>query len=221
VAAWADVTAFSLGLGKLVTGGELGCAVTDRVELRDRLLVFGHVNRVPRGLEALAWSGNAVGLKLRPHPVACALALGQLGRIDEKLARLHATCQGLMEGLAAAGFVPQAAPAEAERVYWKLVLRLDGGRLSGVATEAVEGALRRAGVPVEENAYWPTLQEQPIFAWPGHEARVLRAPCPVAARVTPRTVTLPAPVTLPPDVTAAVLAAARRVGDELAPRGAR
>lgn len=210
LAQWADVTCYSLGLAKLISGGELGCAVTDDVELRDRMLVFGHVNRVPGALKKSDWAGSSVGLKFRPHPVAMSLAMSQLKRFDEKLAHLRETCSRLESGFSRHGFLPQRVPPGAERVYWKLVFRLDPERFGGVPTAQVEELLRANRVPVEPNHYWPSLQHQDIFRWPDYREQILPQPCPTAQQVVPRTITLPAPVLLSDEqITQAVEAAAK------------
>lgn len=211
---WADVTCFSLGLAKLISGGELGCAVTDDLELRERMLVYGHVNRVPNALTKLDWTGSAVGLKLRPHPLAMSLASSQLKRFDEKLALLRSTCSRLEAGFSRHGFLPQRVPEGAERVYWKLVFRLDPERFGGVPTARVEELLRAHRVPVEPNHYWPSLQHQDIFRWPDHRERILRQPCPTTEQVTPRTITLPAPVQLSDEQIAGAIEAAANVAEQ-------
>ena len=216
LARWADVTCFSLGLGKLISGGELGCAVTDSLELRDRMLTLGHVNRVPAGLKGSEWNGSAVGLKLRPHPVALALALGQLERFEEKLSYLRATCSRLEEGFRHHGLLPQVPPEGSARAYWRLVLRLDPGRFGDLPTAKVEESLRAHRIPVEPNHYWPSLQHQDIFRWPDHQERVLRNDCPVVQAVAPRTVTLPAPVLMTPEqISQAIDAAGQAVASAL------
>lgn len=218
LANWADITCFSLGLNKLISGGELGCAVTDDVELRDRLLIFGHVNRVPRDLLQNSWNGNAVGLKFRPHPIAMTLALAQLQRFDEKRDLLTHTCQRLEEDFAAFGFIPQAVPLCSKRVYWRIVFRLDEARFSSLPTKAIEKQLQVQGIPVEPNHYWPLLQNQAIFQWPGHSEFILKRPCTTAQRVVPRTITLQAPVNLPEDVLNGTITAVRKVAEYAANR---
>jgi perosamine synthetase len=211
--AWADITCYSLGLGKLIDGGELGCAVTADPLLRDRMIALGHVHRVPGDLLQLPWTGNAVGLKLRPHAAALVLALGQLQRFDEKRRLLRSTCKALETLLAPLGLVPMRVPPESERVYWKIVLKLDEAHHANRSAEEVSALLRQAGIPVQPNGYVPLLQNQPIFAWPTHEDQILRRPCPVAERIAPRTIVLPAPVTLPEDT----IADLARVVSEMAP----
>lgn len=165
--AQATITCWSMGYQKLISGGELGAATTDDVALADKMMILGHVNR--RELRASEWPGNAVGLKLRPHPVALTLAMGQLKRFPDKLARLRSWCQ---ETIARSGLRPQEVPAGAERSFWKLVFHGPGPA---------------DGLSLEPNHYWPSLQHQSLFAWPGRE--VLRRDCPTVARVAPALIT--------------------------------
>jgi perosamine synthetase len=200
VATAAEVTCFSLGFMKLISGGELGCAVTTDVELHDRMMVIGHVNRVPAALKQSSWRGNAIGLKLRPHAVACALALGQLDRIDDKLQRMERTCARITAAFVAAGFAAQRVQPGTRRSYWKLVFVAPEGR----DVPRIEAVLREHGIPVEPNSYRPLLQHHALFDWPAHREAIVRAPCPVAEAIVPRLITLPAPVDVPDHVLAQV-----------------
>jgi len=197
IATYADITCFSLGHSKLITGGELGCAVTNNEKLRDKMLIIGHVNRVPADLKSSDWQGNAIGLKFRPHPVALTLALSQLKRFDEKKQKLIETCSKIEKEFSQYGFIPQRVPEDSERVYWRIVMRLDESKYGGMPTESIEEQLKQGGLPVEANHYWPSLQNQSIFAWPGHEKHIQKAPCSRVQATTPRLITLPAPVVLP------------------------
>lgn len=191
---WADITCFSLGYQKLISGGELGCAATDDVELRDRMVIEGHVNRVPKDLKTDIWDGNAVGLKMRPHPAAMVLASAQMGRYSEKVQALRKTSLEIEAALERFGLVRQTASYENDRVWWKIVFRPD--EASSDRLLSIHEALRAAQVPMEENHYLPTLQHQSIFSWPRHKECVLHRPCPVAQEVAPLLTTVPAPVTL-------------------------
>lgn len=204
----ANITCFSLGAAKLITGGELGVAVTDDPLLRARMLVFGHTNRAPKGMPEIAWDDNCVGLKLRPHPVALTLAAGQLERFPEKFEKLTSTCAELERGLAAHGLRPQAVREGDRRSYWKLVFELDEQRFAGIETARVEAALRGAGVPVEDNHYWPPLSGSAPLRWPDHQAQLRARACPRTAARVPRLVTLPAPVELASSIIDATITAA-------------
>jgi predicted dehydrogenase/dTDP-4-amino-4,6-dideoxygalactose transaminase len=203
LAHFADATCYSLGRQKLVSGGELGCAVTSDLALRNRMLTYAHVNRVPAALRASNWNGNAVGLKFRPHPVALSLALSQLGRAEEKL-KLSRQCCGKIETIFAEhGFVAQSVPDGAVRSYWRIVFHLDP-RWDGTPVAQIEQSLRSARIPVEPNPYWPLLQEQDVCRWPEHAPFVIATETPVAHAVVPRTITLAAPVALHEDAFAAL-----------------
>jgi dTDP-4-amino-4,6-dideoxygalactose transaminase len=97
---------FSLGNGKLIIGGELGAAVTHDAAYRDRMLVYGHVNRVPDDLMDKTWTGNAVGMKLRPHLLALVLVRAQLPRYDRKRALPIDPCQRAEAVLERRGLLP-------------------------------------------------------------------------------------------------------------------
>jgi dTDP-4-amino-4,6-dideoxygalactose transaminase/predicted dehydrogenase len=193
---WADITCFSLGWDKLITGGELGMAVTDSDRHRDAMLTYGHINRVPRGLiHKDIWNGNAVGLKLRPHVVALALARAQLGRYPHKRALTDLTCRRLEWSLAELGLVPQATTPEAERVYYRLVFRLDE-RMHGCDAGQAVKAFCAAGVKAGTSDYLPPLQHHALLRWPDYASQILHRECPTATRVASETIHLEAPVVL-------------------------
>lgn len=209
--AWADITCYSLGMRKLITGGELGCAVTNDPELRDRMIQLGHVKRAARDIRTFDWTHDAVGLKLRPHVAALAMAVPQIKRYDEKKSRLRETCAKLENGFREAGFIPQKVASENERVYWRLVFRIDPQLWGSTPINAIEEALREEGLPVEHNHYWPLLQDQAPYQWEGNQDKVVHHQCPKALQVVPRLITLPAPVTLPDSELERAIAAAHTV----------
>jgi len=191
------IACYSLGLNKLITGGELGCAVTDSLELRDAMILYGHINRAPMDLKTNEWTGNAVGLKLRPHPFAMALAMPQIKRYDEKKILLVETCQAIETIFEKHGFIAQAVPENSTRVYWRIVLKIEETVFKGVTTDSIESFLKEHGIPVEKNHYWPLLADRKIFDWEDNQSLVRKTNTPTATAVVLRTITLPAPVVLP------------------------
>ena len=123
-----DYICSSMGKGKLITGGELGVVTAPTDRCRDRMLLYGHVNRVPKGLltDDYRHIDNAVGIKYRPHPFAMFLALEQMKSYAERskgcVARARAFEAGLSE---ISGFSAFATPEQADRVYWRVPVRLD------------------------------------------------------------------------------------------------
>ncbi len=88
-----DIGIYSLGMGKWVSGGELGVIVTDDSELADRCLMLSGMGRAREDLiNPNAWKNveSVYGVKSRPHAYAVALAFGSLERVEEKLQRTSA-----------------------------------------------------------------------------------------------------------------------------------
>jgi len=191
--AWVDLSAYSLGLNKLISGGELGCVVTDDIRYRDRLLVSGHVNRVPGALKTDEWSHNAIGLKGRPHPVALMLALGQLDRFEQKRLSIRDTAQRIEGLLSSVGATPLRSPWRSERVWWRIVAHA----ATATQTEALSRVLAEAGIPLEKNHYDPLLQDQPIFSWPDYQGLLQRHATPVCEDLRSRLLTVPVLVSPP------------------------
>ncbi|MCM2292396.1 aminotransferase class I/II-fold pyridoxal phosphate-dependent enzyme [Allorhizobium sp. BGMRC 0089] len=178
LAAYADITCFSLGLGKLISGGELGCAVTDHAHLHEAMMIDGHVNRVPHDLKVGNWRGNAIGLKLRPHALALTLGSGQLKRFAEKQLLLSEAAAALEQAGEACGLGLQRAPADGQRAWYQVRFRVKDAS----ARADVVKALQNEGLPARIDDYDPTLQGQSIFTWPGHAGKLIDNACPVATQ---------------------------------------
>lgn len=145
-----DFVCTSFGKGKLISGGELGVATANDDRYRDRMLLFGHVNRVPQALLTSEYRHmhNSVGVKYRPHPFAMALALDQLQTYLERSQRLVENARRFEEGIShIAGFSTFGTPKEASRVYWRIPLQVDTARLGSPLM--VLKWLQDRGCPVE------------------------------------------------------------------------
>lgn len=211
---WSDITCYSLGMRKLITGGELGAAVTNDPELRDKMVVLGHVKRASHDIKSFEWNHDAVGLKLRPHVAGLALATPQIKRFETKKKQLQATCRQLETILDANGFTPQFIREGDERVYWRLVLHVSKEKWGDTPLSEIETSLRAGGVPVEHNHYWPLLQHQAPYQWESSKNRVINKNCPIAESIVPRLITLPAPVTLPDEELQKLIAAAKNTSEQ-------
>jgi dTDP-4-amino-4,6-dideoxygalactose transaminase len=142
-----DFICASLGKGKLISGGELGVVTANDDRRRDRMLLYGHVNRVPKGLitDEYRHMQNAVGVKYRPHPFAMALALQQMETYPQRSARLVNNIQRFEAGLREIdGFEPFHEPDAATRVYWRVPIWVYVDD-----PPAVLKALGERGVPVD------------------------------------------------------------------------
>ena len=88
VGSFGDAAAWSLQGQKIITGGEGGIMLTANQKLYNRALLQGHYNKRPKqeisetdDMKKYALTG--MGLKLRAHPLAIALASQQFGHLDE------------------------------------------------------------------------------------------------------------------------------------------
>jgi dTDP-4-amino-4,6-dideoxygalactose transaminase len=146
-----DFLCASFGKAKLVTGGELGIVTANEDRHRDRMLLYGHVNRVPKALITNEYRHveNAVGMKYRPHTFATAIALSQFETLAERTAKLAANCRAFEAGLAEIrGFAPYVTPEGGERVYWRVPVRVDRDRFPDLM--GLVERLKAAGVPAEK-----------------------------------------------------------------------
>lgn len=124
-----DINCASFGLGKLVSGGELGILTTDNPVFRDRALMFSHVNRVPDAYITDEYINidNAVGIKFRPHLIALLLALHDLrnnkkerSRIKENILQFR---KYILSKTTRISF--QESFKKSDRVFWMPVLEFD------------------------------------------------------------------------------------------------
>jgi len=151
VGAVTDFLCASYGKAKLVTGGELGIVTANDDIHRDRMLLYGHVNRVPKALitDEYRYLDNAVGMKYRPHSFATAIALEQFKTLGARIERLSANCRRFEAGLAEVdGFSPYETPEGGERVYWRVPIRVDGDRFPDLPD--LVARLTERGVPAEK-----------------------------------------------------------------------
>lgn len=145
-----DFVCASFGKGKLISGGELGAVTTNDDRYRDRMLLYGHVNRVPHALitQEYRHMHNSVGVKYRPHPFAMALAMEQLQTYVRRSRQLIENARRFEEGLSGiAGFTTFTAPERARRVYWRILVRVDPEVLG--STDSVIRHLEGRNCPVE------------------------------------------------------------------------
>lgn len=148
IAGWGDVTCFSLGRGKLVSGGEGGILATDDARLFEKaLLMTQHVERVRR-FKDLGNMTEPLGLNFRIHPIAALLALCDLRTYHEKLGRRKTVLELFQDGLGEQDLLrtPRLLDGETPAAYGiPLVFSKDQGRKDLVVTLQSEGVPIRTG----------------------------------------------------------------------------
>lgn len=148
-----DIACFSLGKNKLISAGELGIAVTNDPNLYDKLLFFGHPNRVPEALITKKYIdyANGIGNKYRPHPLSMVLAIQQLNRYSKKKELNIKTNKFLVNEInKIPGFKPIESYSKSDRVFWKLLIRANNEYWEGIKFDKIVEALKAEGIKLEQ-----------------------------------------------------------------------
>lgn len=148
-----DISCFSLGKNKLISGGELGIATTNSAELYDALLFIGHPNRVPGCYLTNKYEQypNSIGNKYRPHPLSMVIALNQLIRFSDKINLNIQTNSFLSSEInKIPGFKTINVHSNSKRVYWKFTVKIVEEYWEEVSFETIIRALECEGLSLEQ-----------------------------------------------------------------------
>jgi perosamine synthetase len=123
VGTFGDAAAFSIGSGKMVSGGMAGMLLTRDHEVYDRACLLGHFRRRSRETvktpSYAAFSNTGYGANLRASPVAAVLALSHLRQLDSLIDRKRQNLERLSAGLAdIGGFEPPLTRPAVTRGAW-------------------------------------------------------------------------------------------------------
>jgi dTDP-4-amino-4,6-dideoxygalactose transaminase len=166
--------ALSLQAQKTLSGGEGGVLFTDDPEIHHRAIALGHYNRrclqeIPDDHLLHEYGATGMGLKLRIHPLAAAIAEQQLDTVPEVLAGRRRTAAWMRRELAAiAGIELPPIPPRAEPSWFGLLFTLDR-RLAGRCTvDEVFAALQAEGCcEIDRPKLTAPLHHYPLFRHPG------------------------------------------------------
>ncbi len=163
-----DVSVFSMQGNKLCPSGEGGIMLCDDQELWETAVRLGHYERL-LNLESnnKYFAATGFGFKFRMAPMAAALAVSQLSRMDERNRRRNQNCIYLSKQLEKLGIDSFLAPEGIERVYFEFLVRYDEAK-TGLSIIDLTKALQAEGAMVEAPRY-PLLHQQPVFThhvWP-------------------------------------------------------
>lgn len=183
VGSFGDVGCFSLQGSKLMYGGEAGILVTSSEEVFFRAASLGSYERLyGYGFYAdlditkhdspyKMYKNTAVGMKLRAHPVAIAIADSELDSLDERNVIRNRNAEHLNDLLSDIACIKNVKVYDgAERVYGYHYMRYDHELNNGVLRETILKALVAEGVTVGACGYGH-LHEDPAFtqfdaSWP-------------------------------------------------------
>jgi dTDP-4-amino-4,6-dideoxygalactose transaminase/predicted dehydrogenase len=155
-----DAAAWSLQARKTVWAGEGGVLGTWDAALFERALLLGHFNlralqQIPESSPNFALAFTGTGLKYRPHPLGLALALPQIGKLDQVIAGRQKSATILREALSTISGIQFLLREEYGTVhgYYALVALIDQ-EACGFGRESFIDALRA------ENVYTASIPRQ-------------------------------------------------------------
>jgi dTDP-4-amino-4,6-dideoxygalactose transaminase len=159
-----DAAVFSMQANKLVPSAEGGMLVTNDQQVFERVIRYGHYERLLPMKESpnRRFAATGFGHKFRMSPLSAAVARAQLRRLDQRNARRNDNCIYLSQRLESLGcFETFLAPEQVQRVYFEFLVRYDQSR-TGLPIKELARALQAEGALVGAPRY-PLLHQQPMF----------------------------------------------------------
>ncbi|MGW6309098.1 DegT/DnrJ/EryC1/StrS family aminotransferase [Streptomyces niveus] len=151
VGSFGHAAAFSMNGPKPLSAGEGGFVATDDTELYYRVLLHGQYNKrcrreIPADHPLAPYAVTGMGLKLRIHPLAAALAHSQLPRLESFLTGREAVAAQMREALRKVpGIAVPHPPLHARPAWYALPLRYHPEQLTGLPVERFIEALHAEG----------------------------------------------------------------------------
>ena len=186
---------FSFYPTKVMAGGEGGMILTDDEDLAQQARIYRDQGKAG----FLTNHHTHLGYNWRMSEPHAAIALSQLGRLDEFTAHRQQVAALYDQGLDGLTLTPVIVPANARSNFYKYVAFLP----EGVDRAALKRTLREEhGVGLSGEVYELPLHRQPVFApWAGEE------PLPGAEEICARHVCLPVSAVMTQDQVDLVVAA--------------
>ena len=173
VGAFGKVSAFSMNGPKPLSAGEGGFVLTNDADLHVRTLLHGQYNKrcrqqIPSQHPLYPYATTGMGLKLRIHPLAAALALNQLDRLEERLAGRRRIATQMMERLRVIPGIEVPDVASGNQPSWyALAVRYRPEYLGKLPIETFLRALKAEGcVDVDRPGSTCPLNLHPLFQHP-------------------------------------------------------
>lgn len=189
---YSDITVFSFHPVKIITAGEGGMALTNDIQLANRMKLL-RSHGITSDLDDMItqpakelWYYQQIGLgfNYRMTDIHAALGLSQMQRLDEFVAKRHVIARRYAELFAG---MPVTVPWQHPDTYSGLhlyVIRLKSGEVKKTQREVFE-ALRACGILV--NLHYIPVYRQPYYAKFGFEAGY----CPEAEHYYHEAISLP------------------------------
>lgn len=174
VGSFGRAAAFSMNGPKPLSAGEGGFVATDDTELYYRVLLHGQYNKrcrreIPANHTLAPYAVTGMGLKLRIHPLAAALAQAQLPRLNGYLAGREAVAGRMRRALRdMPGIEVPHLPSHARPAWYALPLRYRPDQLGGLPVERFLEAVHAEGADETDlPGATRALGDHPLFHTPG------------------------------------------------------
>lgn len=165
--------AFSMNGPKPLSAGEGGFVLTNDDEVFYRVLLHGQYNKrckneIPAAHPMHHYATTGQGLKFRIHPLAAAVALDQLGHLDEYLAGRATVAKYLCDQLGQLpGIAVPAVPEGNQPAWYGLPLTYVPDELGGLPVERFYEALQAEGcAEIDRPGSTCPLNRLPLFRHP-------------------------------------------------------
>jgi perosamine synthetase len=151
VGTFGHAAAFSMNGPKPLSAGEGGFVLTDDDETYYRILLFSQYNKrcrneIPDNFPLHSYATTGAGLKFRIHPLAAAIALDQLHRLDQYLEQRTAMSNWMTGELSRLPGLSVPSLSDGTRASWYgLPLRYKADELGGLPIERFHRALLAEG----------------------------------------------------------------------------
>lgn len=163
VGTFGDASVFSMQANKLVPSAEGGMLLTNDDELHEKVIRFGHCERLIPAKESpnRRFAATGFGFKFRMSPLSAAVARVQLRHLNERNRRRNDNCIYISEHLEKLGLETFPAPENVRRTYFEFPIAYDEST-TGYPLSDLVAALQAEGARVEAPRY-PLLHQQPVF----------------------------------------------------------
>lgn len=186
VGSFGHMASWSLQGQKIITGGEGGIMLTDDRSLYERALLQGHYNKRPKqeidqASPMRKYFLTGMGLKLRSHPLAVALALQQFQHLDDFTRQKQVYAQWLHDSFKEYPFL-EVPPlqSDVQNSWYAFNIKYDASKAYEVSRERFVEALIAEGL-IEADIPGSTglIHELPLFTTPNEiMARLYTKPLP-------------------------------------------
>lgn len=169
-----DASSWSLNVQKQVSAGEGGVMITDNDEIYYRTLLFGHYNKrcrqeIPKEHPFYKYSVTGMGLKLRIHTLAAAIANQQFDYLEAGLERKRKFARRMIDELSdIPGIDPPRVPEDVEPTWYAFVMQYKPDELGELPIQRFYDALQAEGCEeLDRPGSTCPLNYHPLFQNPG------------------------------------------------------